>query len=534
MSIERLLTAGRRGFTRQIAAIALVLADGTVERAWGLAERDPEVLLAVLRAVPQLPELSQRSALHERLFRIARGQLPRTVADRLKRRAQRLQKRFGGPPAIVLRRAAFDALVTTGREPEQVFRFLASVTDDPQLRETAYRALSRIPSAYWPRDEVRRLLEKIVSTLSAMPPKRRTRPDARAALELGYQLAAVLPGREASDYRKKLSDLGVRVIVIRPVPHMLLYDKREIFVEAGKPVEIVFQNTDVMPHNLIIGRPGSLLTIGRASDDLAVDPRGFERGFVPRLKEVMYHTRLLQPGEEDRITFTAPSKPDDYPYVCTFPGHWRRMNGIMHVVEDLDAVPSDRLAGAETPSSPAPPARKFVRDWKLEDLKASLEEVGPNRNLARGRQLFEQLACVKCHQPRAQEQNEIAPPLETIRRRFRSGEIDKLYVLRSVVDPSKDVAEEYRTTVILTVQGKLYTGIVKEEKDGKVVLRVNPLDTGRDEPVVLDADQIEERMESRTSLMPQGLVNTATREEILDLLSYVLYGSDGAAEAGGE
>jgi azurin len=40
---------------------------------------------------------------------------------------------------------------------------------------------------------------------------------------------------------------------------------------------------------------------------------------------------LVNPGQTYTLTFKAPAKVGDYPYVCTFPGHWTLMNGVMHV-----------------------------------------------------------------------------------------------------------------------------------------------------------------------------------------------------------
>ena len=53
---------------------------------------------------------------------------------------------------------------------------------------------------------------------------------------------------------------------------------------------------------------------------------------------VLWATGLVQPGEAETLRFTAPSEPGDYPYVCTFPGHWIRMNGVMHVVADPESL----------------------------------------------------------------------------------------------------------------------------------------------------------------------------------------------------
>ncbi len=535
--LVRLFLHGSRPFTRELAASAIAVADGDAESLWGLAEKDAGALYDFLRALPEFPDPTLRAQVRDKVLGIVRGELPQAVRNQLTQKGgqRRLHRRLGAQPRIALQRAAVLALASAGGDLSETFRILAKIVrKGGPLRDTAITALGRLPRSAWPPDEIEPLLQSLVQLLANTPPKERTEPEARRALELGYDLASALRTDLGRRYRERLEELGVRVIVMRPVPHMLLFDKKEIFVEAGKPVEIVFENTDVMPHNLVIGRPGSLLTIGRASDDIAVDPAGYQRGFVPRLREIMYHTRLLQPGERDRITFVAPRKPDDYPYVCTFPGHWRRMNGIMHVVPDLDQVPPERLAAAETPTSPLPAARKFVREWTVADLAPFAEEIIPQRNLARGRKLFEELACAKCHAVNGKGGG-VGPDVAEIRRKFASGQYNKLYILQSIIEPSHTVAAEYRTTVIATTRGKLISGIVQEEKDGKIVLRVNPLDSGQTEPIVIPKAEVEERVESRTSLMPQGLVNTAQRDEILDLVSYLVYGlpEERTATAGG-
>jgi len=48
---------------------------------------------------------------------------------------------------------------------------------------------------------------------------------------------------------------------------------------------------------------------------------------------VLYYTGLLEPETSETIYFTAPEQPGTYTYVCTFPGHWRTMQGTLRVVE---------------------------------------------------------------------------------------------------------------------------------------------------------------------------------------------------------
>ena len=111
------------------------------------------------------------------------------------------------------------------------------------------------------------------------------------------------------------------------------YDITEFVVEAGKAVELVFENTDFMQHNLVITKKGEKEKVGMAADKLAMDPDGAEKNYVPNMPEVLYATAIINPEEKVVLKFTAPEEPGDYPFICTFPGHWRIMQGVMKVVK---------------------------------------------------------------------------------------------------------------------------------------------------------------------------------------------------------
>ncbi|RTZ67855.1 MAG: hypothetical protein DSZ35_05570 [Verrucomicrobia bacterium] len=53
--------------------------------------------------------------------------------------------------------------------------------------------------------------------------------------------------------------------------------------------------------------------------------------FVPKSKKVLHATRMVAPLSATALRFTAPKEPGDYPYICTFPGHWIIMKGVMVV-----------------------------------------------------------------------------------------------------------------------------------------------------------------------------------------------------------
>ena len=124
----------------------------------------------------------------------------------------------------------------------------------------------------------------------------------------------------------------VTVIRIKVIENQMKYDLKTFSVEAGKPVEIIFENPDFMQHNLVITQVGALETVGKAADKLASNPKGAEMQYVPDIPEVLFFTKLVNPEQTVKLNFIAPKKEGDYPFVCTFPGHWSIMNGTMKVI----------------------------------------------------------------------------------------------------------------------------------------------------------------------------------------------------------
>lgn len=123
------------------------------------------------------------------------------------------------------------------------------------------------------------------------------------------------------------------VIDMKVVKDIMQYDKKRISVKAGQKVTIRLENPDGMQHNLLIIKPGSLQKVGAAADAMVRDPKASQMQYVPKVPEVLFATKLVSPGETVVLKFTAPAAAGEYPFVCTFPGHWRGMNGIMQVTK---------------------------------------------------------------------------------------------------------------------------------------------------------------------------------------------------------
>ena len=125
---------------------------------------------------------------------------------------------------------------------------------------------------------------------------------------------------------------GLKVIKISAVKERMLFDVTRFEVNAGQPVRIDFTNPDATAHNIVIVAPGAEAEIGEAANEMAKDPKEAQRGqYVPKSKKVLHATRMVAPLSAESLRFVAPKEPGEYPYLCTFPGHWIIMKGTMVV-----------------------------------------------------------------------------------------------------------------------------------------------------------------------------------------------------------
>lgn len=122
-----------------------------------------------------------------------------------------------------------------------------------------------------------------------------------------------------------------KTLTVGTIPGMK-YDVTELEVKAGSKVKLIFNNLDDdMTHNLVIVEPGTADEVGLAAFSLGV--KASQMSYVPNSNKVLFHTTLLQPESSQTIYFTAPTKPGNYSYVCTYPGHHTLMRGILKVVK---------------------------------------------------------------------------------------------------------------------------------------------------------------------------------------------------------
>ncbi len=182
-----------------------------------------------------------------------------------------------------------------------------------------------------------------------------------------------------------------------------------------------------------------------------------------------------------------------------------------------DAAPalSDDLFGFEGRAARA-------TTWTVEELAPALDGLLAGRSFARGRAAYDHARCLECHRL-AGRGGALGPDLSGAAGRFSPRDL-----LEALLEPSREVPDRYRDTVLVTVDGAVFTGRV-EQRDGRS-LRL-AVRSPREELLEFELDEIAELAESPISAMPLGLLDTLTEAEIQDLLAYVLSGADPAAAA---
>jgi len=136
---------------------------------------------------------------------------------------------------------------------------------------------------------------------------------------------------------EEAKSFAARRVEIVCLPGQMKWDPKEFSVPAGTVIELAMRNDDTMQHNLLVVAPGALSEIGVAADRMGESAEGKAREYVPDSPKVLHVMGLVDPGKTGTLWLIAPSKPATYPLVCTYPGHWRMMNGKMKVTKSPSA-----------------------------------------------------------------------------------------------------------------------------------------------------------------------------------------------------
>jgi azurin len=297
---------------RYAAWAALALADQSFDSVWTQASKSPQSLSDLLNGIPYVVDPEFRSTSYEK------------VSEALKRDK-------------AVRPAAIRAAVSLNRNQEATFKTLAALIAEREQVPIAGQGIRALPRSAWDKPLAGETANALLAWAKTVPAKSRTKQDFIETVQLANDLAGLLPREKATAVRSELRDLSVPTFVIRTVREQMRYDTPRLIVEPGKPFEIILENADFMPHNLVVVKPGTREKVANAAARMAPeDDDGRGRAYVPKTSDIVAATRLLESGQRQTLTMTAPNEEGEFEYVCTYPNHWMMMWGQLIVAKDIE------------------------------------------------------------------------------------------------------------------------------------------------------------------------------------------------------
>ncbi|MFV0443708.1 MAG: c-type cytochrome, partial [Planctomycetaceae bacterium] len=191
-----------------------------------------------------------------------------------------------------------------------------------------------------------------------------------------------------------------------------------------------------------------------------------DQGTIPRTDLKAYHVTQMQQLKSDELL--------------------ARLNTVWGAIR---STPEEKL--------------KQIAQYKRTLLPKQLDRA----DLPHGRELYAK-NCGKCHKLFG-DGGAIGPDITGSNR----ANLD--YILQNIVDPSALVGKDYQTTTLVTKDGRVLNGLVKEENDSAVTLQT------ANEVIVVDKQEIEDRKLSEQSLMPEGQLKDWPQSDVQDLVAYL-------------
>jgi glucose/arabinose dehydrogenase/azurin len=305
---------------RQAAWASLILADGSFDSQWSKGSKSEPALVDLLEAIPLLPDQDFRARAFDKAKALLDSRGPATK------------------DAANVQRAAIHALVSMHRDYDALFQLLTDLVQRKESVQAAAQGILAIPRSQWSRAQAGAAASAFVTWAKTIPVSARTSPEYCQVIQLAGDLAGLNPNDQSAALRKDLKELRVALFLVRSVREQMRYDTTRLVVEAGKPFEIIFENADFMPHNLVVVPPGAREKLGAATVTMRPDQLDSQgRAYLPASSDVLGATKMLQTGQTESLKLTAPAKEGDYEYFCSYPAHYQLMWGKLIVTKDVDA-----------------------------------------------------------------------------------------------------------------------------------------------------------------------------------------------------
>lgn len=189
--------------------------------------------------------------------------------------------------------------------------------------------------------------------------------------------------------------------------------------------------------------------------------------------------------------------------------------------EALANLSEDERAALEASSPPPPPKEEELpkpqgpgKAWTVDDVVAAASGGFTGRNFENGKKMFAAAKCMTCHRFDGRG-GATGPDLTSVSGRFSIRDLAD-----ALVEPSKVISDQYRANIIETAQGLVVTGRIVAEDEEQLTVQINAEDASQ--IAVVKREDVEEMTPSPTSLMPDKLLDNLNRDEMLDLLTYLL------------
>lgn len=307
--IVRFLDKGQHNNLQALAYAALITADGSDKTARRLADRNPVNMTNYLNGISILDD----EALQGIFYGEVKGLTSKIPADSVNMEAYRVLAQM------------------TGKDAEKISLISGLIVPDGPYIDLGMEIISSKSDKELTGAYAETAVRQILNFIMEAPAKQKTTEQFDTMIDLGKRLSALLPENERKSALSVLNQAGTLEIRISALPAKMLFDVEKVAVAAGRAVSLLFENPDLMPHNVVIVKPGTAQKVGEAADAMAKLKDGFEKNFVPDMPEVLFFTPLVNSGKNFRLNFIAPEIPGSYPFICSFPGHWQVMKGILEV-----------------------------------------------------------------------------------------------------------------------------------------------------------------------------------------------------------
>ncbi len=192
-------------------------------------------------------------------------------------------------------------------------------------------------------------------------------------------------------------------------------------------------------------------------------------------------------------------------------------------VPEADLTPELTQLIATQPKSSIPQftfePRSFVKNWSMKDFSKDLElNVKKHRDFTNGRKMAGAGTCYVCHRFNG-EGGAVGPDLSSVGGKFSAYDL-----LEAIVDPGKEISDQYGTTNFNFKDGTVVSGRIMNLGEDHYQLNNDMMNPGHS--IFVKIKDIESIEASPVSMMPPGLINTMSKEDVYDLLAYFISGGD--------